>query len=421
MSIISEIKKSQAKAFRRIYFRRRSLTDYEADWQEVPSKYIRSFGAIEYGIEGIKVNFFKFSGYSFRVDNVDGFFNDVDDGSSFFYQYPALPRTMVKVEAGYEATDGTEYPTNPSLFVGLLGSDFTYSPNNIMTLKADHFTKIFEEFNANAIPSMTGNYTASEVITKVRDYQDSNTVAVFQKYISLGAWTIESTTTQYVMSTNTTLQNISCWDLFTKFSEAENKILGIDRTGAFFFKTKTPDTIPVFHFSGVGDTNRTYGTNLLRNISKRKAYEKIYNRIVVKLAKENTTTSHYEKSEVWAWADSSSSFLYGVRTYNVDNDFLTTGTASTIADNIYDEYLEPKVEVALDSKFVPQIDLNDLVTLTHKTATPTSGDLWGYFLWGSGKFSQFKGNYTFDQDEFRVLSLRHDINNFKTSVLLRGL
>ena len=57
MSITTEIKKNSAKAFRRIYLRRRSVADYEADWTQIPSKYIRNYGNVEYGIEDIKINF----------------------------------------------------------------------------------------------------------------------------------------------------------------------------------------------------------------------------------------------------------------------------------------------------------------------------------------------------------------------------
>ena len=268
MSIITEIKKNQAKAFRRIYLRRRTASDYEADWTQIPSKYVRSYGKVDYGIEDIKINWFKFSGYTFKVENNDGYFSDVDDDRSFFYTAATIPRTMVKVEAGYEADDGTEYPTNSTMFVGLIGGDVNYNENNLMDFKADPLYKVFEEFNANAIENMNGNYTASEIITKIRDYQDGNAVSVFQKYISLGAWNITATSADYTMATNTTLEDINCWDLMTKLAEAENMIVYIDRTGEFYFREKYPvSTTPVFHFSGVGDTDHSYGHNIMKNIS----------------------------------------------------------------------------------------------------------------------------------------------------------
>ena len=424
MSILTEIKKNQAKAFRRIYLKRRTAGDYETEWTQIPSKYIRNYGKVEYGIEDIKINFFKFSGYSFKVDNFDGYFSEVDDGRSFFYTAACIPRTMVKLEAGYESEDGTEYPTNSTMFVGLLGGDVSYNENNIIDFKADNLNKVFEEFPASGIPNINGNYTASEIITKVRDYQDSNTVYVFQKYISSGAWSIVTTTTDYNMSTNTTLEDISCWDLFTKLSEAEDNIVYIGRDGGFYFESKAlASSTPVFHFSGLGDNDKTYGHNILKNISKKRKYGKIYNRIRVKYDKADTTTSYYTKSETWAWGDSTSSFLYGVQTYNIENEFIpTASTAEIIADNVYNQYVNPKNEVRINSKFVPHLNLNDPVSLTYRTKIVTGGDMWGYFLWGEGLFGGRLGyNINIENQTFKLIKLSHNVEKFYTQVDMREL
>ena len=423
MSITTEIKKNSAKAFRRIYMRRRTASDYEADWTLIPSKYIRSYGSVEYSIEDIKINWFKSSGYTFKVDNADGYFSDVDDDRSFFYTAATIPRTMVKVEAGYEADDGTEYPTSSTLFIGLLGGDVNYTENNLMPFKADPLSKVFEEFNANAIENMNGNYTASEIVTKIRDYQDGNAVSVFQKYISLGAWNITTTTHSYVMATNTTLEDIDCWELMTKLAEAEDMIVYIDRTGEFYFREKAPlSTTPVFHFSGIGDSDRTYGHNLMKGISKRKRYSKIYNRIRIKNNDEDTTTSWTTKEEDWDWADSTSSFLYGVKTYEVENVFIPTATASTIADNIYNTYVNPKEEVRANSKFVPHLELNDVVSLTYRTKTIMGGDLWGHFLWGHGLFGTRAGyNINIEDEDFKIIKLKHNIDKFYSTTDMREI
>ena len=423
MSIITEIKKNQAKAFRRIYLRRRTASDYEADWTQIPSKYVRSYGKVDYGIEDIKINWFKFSGYTFKVENNDGYFSDVDDDRSFFYTAATIPRTMVKVEAGYEADDGTEYPTNSTMFVGLIGGDVNYNENNLMDFKADPLYKVFEEFNANAIENMNGNYTASEIITKIRDYQDGNAVSVFQKYISLGAWNITATSADYTMATNTTLEDINCWDLMTKLAEAENMIVYIDRTGEFYFREKYPvSTTPVFHFSGVGDTDHSYGHNIMKNISKRKRYSKVYNRIRIKNNTDDTTTSWYTKQEDWDWGDSTSCYLYGISTYETENEVIPPATASIIADNIYNQYVNPKTEVKLNTKFVPQLELNDVVDITYRTKSIMGGDLWGYFLWGYGIFGTRSGfNINIEEGIFKIIKLTHNIEKFYTQVDLREL
>lgn len=424
MSIITEIKKNQAKAFRRIYLKRRVGADYEANWTQIPNKYIRDYGSVEYGIEDIKVNFFNFSGYNFRVTNNDGYFADTDDDKSFFYGALTIPRTLVKLEAGYEASDGTEYPTNSTLFVGLIGGDPDWKENNLFEVECDHLKVIFEEFNADLIPNMNGNYTASEIVTKIRDYQDANSVYVFQKYITSGAWNITATTFHYAMATNTTLEDVNCWDLMTKLAEAENMIVYINRTGNLYFTDKAPVSLtPVFHFSGIGDNDRTYGHNIMSNVSRKQRVSKVYNRIRVKFSKDDTTTSYYTYSETWDWGDSTSSFLYGVKTYELENEFIAnTANATTIANNIYTEYVNPKYEVRINSKFVPHLNLNEVVSLTYKTRVVTGGDLWGYFLWGKGIFGERIGyNINMNNESFKLIKLVHDIDKFYTQVDMREL
>lgn len=424
MSILTEIKKSQAKAFRRIFLRRRIGNDYEANWTQIPEKYIQGYGEIEYGIEDIKINFFKFSGFSFKVNNYEGYFSDVDEYQSFFYGSTCIPMTMVKVEAGYEASDGTEYPTNTTMFVGVInpGDDFEYPQTNLLEFKASHLSEVFERFNASAIPLMTGNYTASQVFEKIRNYQDTNTVYVFQKYISNAAWYIESTTSQYAMATTTSLDGLTCWELMGKLAEAENKVMYVSRDGSFYFQTKgTVASTPIFHFSGIGDGDKTWGHNIMKNISLYKMNSKIYNRIRIQHDPEDTTTSFYTKKEDWAWGDSTSSWLYGVNTYEIENEFLNASTSAVIADEIYSEYANPKKEVTLDAKFLPHLNTNDYCTVTYKTKR-LEGSLWGQVLWGHFLWADVKGyNINLDNADYRIIQLSHDLDKFYTKFRLREI
>jgi hypothetical protein len=423
MSILTEIKKSQAKAFRRIYFKRRVGNDYEANWTQIPSKYIKKYGEIEYGLEDIKINFFKYSGFEFTVDNVDGYFSDVDEADSYFYGATCIPLTMVKVEAGYEASDGTEYPTNTTMFVGLLDGDLEYPNNNSVNFKASHLSEVFNKFNAGAIPNMGFNYTASELFTKIKDYQDTNTVYVFRKYISNTAWNITSTTSIYNMGTTTSLDGMTCWELMGKLAEAENKYMYVSRDGSFYFQAKSAATSLAFHFSGLGDTDKTWGNNMMKDVSLYKMYSKIYNRIRIQHDKEDTTTSFYTKSENWAWGDSTSSWLYGVNTYEVENEFLNASTSAVIADSIYTEYVNPKKEVEFNAKFLPHLNLNDYCTITYISKRISGGFLWGTAIWGQFTWSGGRTGYNINLDnaDFRLLGITHDLDKFSSKFRMREI
>jgi hypothetical protein len=160
----------------------------------------------------------------------------------------------------------------------------------------------------------------------------------------------------------------------------------------------------------------------MTDIQLKKPYSKIFNRVRVKYEKDETTTSYYEKRETWNWGDSTSSFLYGVRTYNVENEFLDITTAETIADNIYTQYKDLKKEIHLNSKYVPHLGLNYNVTLTHKTKIVEGDDQWYRFNWGEGIWGNRLGyNINIENEEFRIISLEHNIDRIYTKVVLREI
>jgi len=417
------IKGHKHKVFRRLYMKRRESTgEYESDWQRIPDKYVQKFGSVDYGVDDIKVNFYRYSGMKLVLDNIDGYFSEVSDARSFFYNKMTRFRTLVKVNAGY-IYDGAEYPTNSTLFVGFIADDMPYRDTSLVECELKHLSGIFEEFPASNVTGLGVTQTASDIIDNVRDFQDAGLTYYFRKFITSTNWYIDTTTVNYNLATTAALENKSVWEFMTSITEAENKVLYVSREGDLYFKSKGANTTTsIWHFSGVGDDNLAFGKNILKQISIESSIRKVYNRIRIKFGTEDTTTSYYTKSETWQWGDSSSSFLYGVREYEYQNEFLLETTASLIADQIFTEYQWPKKEVKLQSKFIPQVDIGDPVSLTYKT-TPTNsgGALWGYFNWGEATFGAPAGGYNIniDNEDFIVLSLKHDLDKFVSEVVIR--
>ena len=425
MSLVSELKKNSMDVFRRIYIRRRQADgEYEASWIQIDNEYIKKYGTITWSVDEVVPSFYRTSGLQFQVINKDGRFSGVEEEQSIFSDSLTVYRTLVKVEAGYTATDGTEYPTDPSLFLGFISEDITYTENALVNIKTKHISSIFEEFSSDLIVGLGVAQSASDIVTKIRDYLDSNSVSVFQKYISLGAWEIQTTTTQYNMQTTTTLQNLNCWQLMERLAVAENFVMYIDGSGNFYFQDK--DDIPStasYHYSGIGDTDKSYGHNIVGNVTELLNIRKIYNRIKIKLNQKDTITSYYINNESWNWGDSSSSFIYGIREYNYTNVWLNTATAETIGDTIFSDFSYPKKEVGFRSKFTPQVLVQDRVSVTYKTQRQADeGDLWGYFLWGDGRFGERPGyNIDIYNEDFRVISIKHSVDNFTSDLKLRAL
>jgi hypothetical protein len=403
--------------------RRLATGEYEASWVQVPNRYIKKFGKVSFEMDVAKPNFYTFSDFSFSVVNNDGYFSGTENAMSFWYGTLTRYRTMVKVEAGYIDTDDTEYPTSSTLFIGIMTDDIKQNYDNTVELNARHISEVFKEIPAGNIAGLGVTQTASDIVTKIRDYTDANSIAVFQKYISLGAWNISTTTNNYNMATSTSLEGLTCWDLMSKLSEAENYTMRISRDGGFYFNSRSVvDSIPTFRFAGIGESGPEYGHNIMKRLSIDDGISKVYNRVRVKMANEDTLTSYYTKNETWNWADSSSSFYYGVRTYEYENDWLNTVGASAIADNLYNEFRYPKLELEMDTKFVPQLNLNDRVGVNYRTRTAMGGELWGYFNWGYGIWAAQAGfNIDISSDDYKVTSLRHDLNSFKSAVGIREI
>lgn len=405
-----------------MYVRRRTTTgDYETDWQQIPNKYIKRWGQISYSVEDEKPNFYKYSGMQISVVNNDGFFSDETQKRSFFYGYLGLHRTMVKIEAGYIDTDDTEYPTNSTLFIGLIDIGNTkYQQDNEISIRINHISQIFEEFPADRIPSLGSVQVASTIIGKIRDYVDSSAVAIFQKFISLTAWNITTTTKNYNMATSTSLQNQSCWDLMQKLAEAENYVVYIDPNANFYFKANTGVPASVtFHFSGINDNDRTWGHSIMRQINVDPGYEKIYNRIKVKYEDSDTITSYYIYNEAWTWGDSSSSFRFGVREYKTENTWMAASTASDVAVALYAEFSEPKQRITFDSKFVPQVNILSRVSMTYQTNRVTEGTKWGLFYWNSGIWGRILSYNLNINDDYKVVDIKHDIDTFKSTLKVK--
>ena len=423
-SIISAIKGTNHKVFRRLSMKRRlSGGDYDTTWQVIPNKYIIKFGSLSYQIDDVKVNFYKLSGMTVDVSNDDGYFSDTTESKSFFYNSLSRYNTLVKIEAGYYGRDGaTELPTSPTLFIGLIGPDMPYNENNVTKFTLRHLSSIFEDFPADKIAGLGATQTASDMIAKIRDHQDSTGTYIFRKYITTTSWSITSTTINYNFATSTAIQGKSCWDLMKTLAEAEDFVVYVSRDGKFLFNPKTAAASVTFHFSGLRDADKSWGHTISKQITVDQNIEKVYNRIRIKFGEGDTTSSYYIKSEPYIWGDTTSSFLYGIRTYEIQNDIMTQTIAATIADQIYTEYRWPKQEVRLIAKFVPQMELNDRVSVTYKTVIYKGEALYGYAVYDTDVWGERSGlNINIDNGEYRLTQIKHNLDAFTTEVTMREI
>jgi len=447
-TVLQLLKRPKVSVFRELLIKRRLASgEFDENWQTIPSKLVKKFGSAQFGLTtDMKPNHFVFQGMNIEVVNYNGFFNEPDDSNSFFYGCATIYNSLVRINAGYlldvdsygikygtttskygttttfygydVSEENRRYPTFP-VYLGVIGESIERSDSSVVKLDTDHISKIFKDFQADLISGMDTTMTASDIIAKIQNYSDSNGQKYFQKYIR--EWFYETTTVPYLLQTSTTLSGLSVWDLMKNLAEAENKFLYIDNKGSFIFKERPipTSTSITIHLSGANDPNPTNGKNIIDSVKTDENIQNVYNRIKVKLGEDDTTTSYYIKNETWAWGDSSSSFLYGVREYSYENKFISTATAITIADTIYNKYRFPSQKAYLKCKYIPEIDIRDRVTLTHKNGRQVGNAFYGSAVYGSDNYGQYiLGTINLDRKSFIVNHVSHNIDQFFTSLTL---
>ena len=260
--IVSEIKKSKARVFRRLYFKRKYQAGYETDWQQIPNEKIKKWGGISYNIDDIRLNFFNVSGNTIELKNDDSYFSDEGNIHSFFHHTLTRYGTLCKIESGYLDGDGEEYPVNDSTaFIGYLRDDVKTGSNGIVQMSFKHVNSFLEEEFTDRLV-LDGAQTASELFEQIRDYTNGSGDQFFSDVIQ--GWSIKTTTDTYTSLNTASVDGESFWTTTKKLAAAENKKVFVDRTGRFYFADRdfNRTSNEIFHFSGVGDDNKSHGHNI---------------------------------------------------------------------------------------------------------------------------------------------------------------
>ena len=347
-----ELKYSTHVGFRRVYFRRRLLSgEYETDWQLVDDRKIMKFGSTQISVDAVKLNFFDQGGVTVQVDNSDGYFAPDDYRSSFWNGYLSQYRTLVKVVAGYDVGNETalEVPSQTTLFYGILTDEVEQSLNNTVSFKFKGLQSVFSEVTADKLSFATiATLTAYNLLTTVRDYTDSNGVAYFQKFFSIGAWDLSGASNQgYTQITTTALKGTSVLEFIKKIAAAERAVFYVGNDGGFKFVSRVGTSSSTAHFFGGALYTADQAHTIIDVTKYGDATAKVYNRIRVKFNQNETETSYYTAQETWAWGDSSSSFRFGVQTLDLDIPWMTSAAAATVGESMLTEYQYPKKEIKI--------------------------------------------------------------------------
>lgn len=424
-----EIEKSVNNVFRRCQIQRRALTNgqYDGTWFDI-TDYVIRWGNVESAIDDTRLNRFTHAGLQLTVSNDDGRFNNESDPDSFWVGYLTRYRTLVRIQAGYIQENSSELPTDTTIGIFILDNEIsTNAETNETILDCKSLMSPFEEVRATEIPNLSNSVTASDVITRIRDHTDGSGNFVFRQFITSTSWTIQTTTQIFsTFDTTTSRDGLSVWEWMTKLAEAEGFILYISRTGGLNFRDRSATSLtPTINLNGLGFPR----PNVIKLDSYKEALNKYFNFIRFKWSEADTTTSYVTAGTTTTVNPSNPSWIYGVKKYEFENVFVSTSTsAQTIANNLYTTHSVLKEEVNLQTKFLPHLEISDLVTLSYRSYDPGATTIWDGFDWASATASSpsdggnwasdEKDNVDFENKKFVVLSKTHDVENFTSNIIL---
>lgn len=248
MSGYSELKsilnRSSYKMFRRLYFRKRLSGGTLDSWTQIDSTRVIKWGSISQSSSQVNPLQINNSNLTLVLNNADGYFNDESKIESFFYGALTRYHTMVKIEAGYIDTDGTEYPNDSTIYIGLIGETETGDDQLNITFSVEPLENILKQIKAgdsNVItPSASSVWDAYEQLSfgiwPVKAPGD--TYARIQTFITNGALRIYGGPQDYTatMVNTDTVGDTNMWDLVRKLGEADRAKTFFTRTGNFFYK-----------------------------------------------------------------------------------------------------------------------------------------------------------------------------------------
>lgn len=426
-TVLQQLKKSKVTVFRRFSVRRRlddASGDYETDWQDL-SEFVIKWGTISWALDEKKYNFFTQRGVTITVDNSKGTFDHERSTASFWHNALTRYRTLVKIEAGFvDPDDGSDIPNPSVLFYGILAlENIKQNDGFTVALNIKGLHSVLDEVPGNkaVVEADMGSLTSSQLMTKIKNITDGSSNLILQKFISSGAWNISTTTnTLTALNTTTLLDNLSCWGIAKKLAEVENKIVYIDRSAQLNFRDREETTATTFSFVGVPFRDETYGHTIKRIENYQDDIDLLFNRIFVKYG--IGAEDHVIAEENWAVGDNTTSWKYGVKKLNVNNDWLSASLAQTIAVNLLGDLNIIGLKVDIVTKLIPHLDLLDKVTVQYEPDSRVIGSKWDGFNWDEGLWG-LEGTpfFGFSGNDFKIVKIKHKLDSLESVFTIKEI
>jgi len=432
MTIENEIKSNNSKVFRRAYLKRRLATSglFETDWQEITSD-VQKWGKFSTALDNVRVNVFKFSNVSMQLSNYTGKYNSADDQSSIWYGYAGQQRTLLKVEAGFtESTLGAngiwinnEYPTSSVIFTGVISGDMNVTSENQINLSVKPLTQVFVDFAAKNLiyPALpTGGMAASAFIELLRDQTDGTGFFVFRPFFgdTTTNWVISTTTANYGALNPSQEKGVygkNVWEIITQLAECEGFAPYASKDGKFYFTPKSAPSVTAYEFFGVGSFDTNYGHTVKKINNYGNKYSNYYSRVELKFNDDDTFTSTVVKEVAMQVAGGNDAWNLGQRTLKIENLWLDSTTANTLANDIFTNVSSLQRYVQFTTTFIPHIELLSKVKVSYDSSEVDPVSLWDIADWDEMVWDANIGNpIKLTNKETTCLSVEIDLDKLET-------
>lgn len=169
-----------------------------------------------------------------------------------------------------------------------------------------------------------------------------------------------------------------------------------------------------YEFHGRGENiDKNFGVNILGDIKINKKLANVANHVTITYG---SSSSQYVLKENLAFSQSQSSDMFGVRKYEVKNQFIGLVEAINYAQEIFSELSFPKKEISFKSKLMPYINIGEKTRLTYQTS----------LIFRNGFSSGFDNGFgpahrviDFNEAKFKIIKTDHDLDRLESNITLR--
>lgn len=436
-TIKKKIKDNHSRVFRKLFIKRRQLSDglFEADWFEI-TRDVKKWGSISSGIDFQRQGRLTFSGTKLVMQNIEGKYNPNDNVDSLWSGFGDQQRTLIKIEAGfynqYKQNDDTwvteTVPDDPTVFVGVISGNMSVSDDNEVTLNVKPLSQVFRDFPSSELTGFNASVTSNKFMEILRDQTASGSY-IFRPFFgdTTTNWEITATTFVYSnlnTSTAADLLQLNCWEVIEKLSQAENFISYITPTGKFRWVPKDVGSTTSYEFYGLGITpNLDFGHTIKRIFKYGKKLTNFYSRVAVKHTNIDTNTAFAVTGLAFAITGSNTAWNLGHRTFSIENFWMDTTTANSIASAVFSDVSSLDEELNFSTSFIPQLNLLDRVEVSYDaTDFDSRQSLWDIGDWDIMVWDGSRGDaIVLSSEPFKVLSININLDSFETRFVCRQI